>query len=266
MLDSTKRFSSRVDDYAQYRPRYPREVIERLRDECGLTAESPVADIGSGTGFLSELFLRNGNPVYAVEPNPEMREAGEKLLAGFPGFRSIDGRAEATGLPACSVDFVITGQAFHWFDVERSRSEFIRILRPGGTAMIVWNEREIGTTPFLEAYEDLLRRHVPDYTRLNFSEIYEVSVADFFGEKGFRSGIFRNRQEFDLEGAKGRLLSSSYTPEEGHPNHIPMLEALKEAFYTHQSDGRVTFLYTTRMYYGPLQQRIRHRPSKLPDS
>jgi SAM-dependent methyltransferase len=252
MLDPTKRFSSRVGDYAQYRPRYPQEAIQTLREECHLTSRSPVADIGAGTGFLSELFLRNGNPVYAVEPNPEMREAGEKMLAGFPGFRSIDGRAEVTNLPDACADFVVAGQAFHWFDVDRCRCEFIRILRPGGTAMIIWNERDTGSTPFLKAYEELLRRHAPDYARFNFKEIYDVSVANLFGETGFRTGIFRNRQEFDLEGAKGRMLSSSYTPEEGHTNYTPMLDALSEAFHTHQVEGRVTFLYTTRMYYGQL--------------
>jgi SAM-dependent methyltransferase len=249
VTDPTKRFSNRVDDYAQYRPGYPQEVIRTLRDECRLTSGSPVADIGSGTGFLSELFLRNGNPVFAVEPNPEMRKAGEKLLAGFPGFRSIDGRAEATNLPEASVEFVTAGQAFHWFEVDRSRSEFIRILKPGGTVMIVWNEREIGSTPFLRAYEELLQRHAPEYAQFNFKEIYSTSVEDFFGENRFQSKTFRNRQEFDLEGAKGRLLSSSYTPEAGHPSHIPMLDALSEAFRKHQVDGRVAFIYTTRMYY-----------------
>ncbi|MBN2319898.1 MAG: class I SAM-dependent methyltransferase [Acidobacteria bacterium] len=249
MKDPTERFSSRVDDYAQYRPRYPREVIRTLRNECGLTPGSPIADIGSGTGLLSELFLQNGNPVFAVEPNPEMREAGEKLLSRYPGFRSIEGRAEATNLPEASVDFVIMGQAFHWFDLDKCRREFIRILKPGGTVMIVWNERETGSTPFLIAYEELLKRHVPDYTQLNFKEIYDASVVEFFGGNGFQSKTFRHRQDLDYAGTRGRLLSSSYTPEEGHPNHIPMLDALSEAFHTNQVDGRVAFIYTTRMYY-----------------
>ncbi len=253
MKDPTKRFSSRVDHYSQYRPRYPQDVILTLQVECSLTSGSPVADIGSGTGFLSEMFLQNGNPVSAVEPNPEMREAGEKLLGRFPGFRSIDGRAEATNLPEASADFVVTGQAFHWFEVDKSRREFIRILRPGGTGMIVWNERETGSTPFLKSYEELLQRYAPDYRQFNFKEIYNVSVADFFGKNGFQSKTFRNQQEFDLVGTKGRLLSSSYTPEAGHPNHIPMLDALSEAFQKHQVGGRVAFIYTTRMYYGRLK-------------
>jgi len=253
MKDPTKRFSSRVEDYAQYRPRYPQEVTLTLRQECLLTTRSVVADIGSGTGFLSELFLRNGNSVYAVEPNSEMRASGEKLLGGCPGFHSIAGQAEATNLPEKSVDFVVTGQAFHWFDVEKCRREFIRILKPGGTIMIVWNERETGSTPFLRAYEALLQRHAPDYRQFNFKEIYRISVASFFGKNSFQSRTFRNHQTFDLEGTRGRLLSSSYTPDSGDPNRPPMLDALSEVFRTHQADGRVEFLYTTRMYYGRLQ-------------
>jgi ubiquinone/menaquinone biosynthesis C-methylase UbiE len=252
MKDPTKRFSGRVDDYAQYRPRYPHEVIRTLRQECRLTNDSVIADIGSGTGLLAELFLDNGNPVYGIEPNPDMRTSGEELLADCPEFRSIDGRAEATNLPETSVDFVVTGQAFHWFDVEKCRREFTRILKAGGTVMIVWNERDTGSTPFLKAYEKLLKRHAPDYAQFNFKEIYRNSVADFFGQNGFQSRVFQNRQEFDLEGTKGRLLSSSYTPEEGDPNHRPMLDALSEIFSRHQIDGRVEFLYTTRMYFGKL--------------
>lgn len=253
MTDSTQRFSSRVHHYAQYRPRYPQEIILTLQDECSLTSESQIADIGSGTGFLSELFLQNGNPVATVEPNPEMRESGDNLLNRYPGFRSIDGRAEATTLSDTSVDFVITGQAFHWFDLNPTRSEFTHILKPNGIAMIVWNERETGSTPFLTAYEELLKRHVPDYTQLNFKQIYDTTVAEFFGALGFHSKTFRYRQELDCTGTQGRLLSSSYTPEEGHPNYQPMLDGLSDIFNTYQIDGRVTFEYVTRMYYGPLQ-------------
>src|SRR5947209_11876909 len=127
-IDSTSRFSSRVENYIRYRPGYPQSVVELLAGECGLTPTSVVADVGSGTGILTELFLRNGNTVYGVEPNREMREAGEGLLAGYPNFHSVDGRAEATGLPDASVDFVTAGQAFHWFDAQGARAEFSRIL------------------------------------------------------------------------------------------------------------------------------------------
>src|SRR3954470_13160055 len=130
--DPTRRFSNRVEDYIKYRPGYPRAVVGLLEDECGLTRESVVADVGSGTGILSELFLSAGVRVYGVEPNREMREAGERLLAAYESFVSVDGRAEETTLADASADFVTAGQAFHWFEPASARREFRRILRDGG--------------------------------------------------------------------------------------------------------------------------------------
>ncbi len=254
MTDPTKRFSSRVENYARYRPDYPHEVIAALQEECGLTSTSLIADIGSGTGFLTRLFLQNGNPVFAVEPNPDMRAACEDLLGEFPGLHSVAGRAEATTLEDHSVDFVVTGQAFHWFDLPAARSEFARILKPDGWAMIIWNEREIETTPLMKAYEQLLLRYASDYTLVDHKRVYRTSLADFYGEHGYKSKTFKHRQDFDYEGVRGRLLSSSYTPEAGHPNHGPMLAELRKIFQAHEINGRVKFEYTTRMYYGRLDR------------
>ena len=132
MIDSTKRFSSRVENYIKYRPGYPPDMLDLLKKKCGLPDASVIADIGSGTGILTELFLRNGNPVFGVEPNREMREAAERLLGKHPNFTSISGTAESTTLKNQSVGFITASQAFHWFDRERARREFLRILKPGG--------------------------------------------------------------------------------------------------------------------------------------
>jgi len=150
-VQSTERFSNRVDNYIKYRPGYPQAVIETLAAECGLTSQSVIADIGSGTGILAEMFLKNGNAVTGVEPNREMREAGERLLSAYPRFTSVDGRAEATGLADASVDFVTAGQSLHWFDLKASRREFRRILKPSGWVAIVWNDRR-DESPFMQAY------------------------------------------------------------------------------------------------------------------
>jgi SAM-dependent methyltransferase len=250
--DPTKRFSDRVENYVKYRPRYPREVVDALRAESGLKSSSVIADIGSGTGILTEMLLANGNVVFAVEPNAEMREAAARSLGGRPHFRSVAGRAEATTLPDASVDFVTAGQAFHWFERDATRREFTRILRPGGWVALVWNEREADTTPFLLAYEELLRRHSPDYLAVDHRQIDEEVLDAFFGAGGYRSKTFRNRQDFDYEGLEGRLLSSSYAPLPGHPSHAPMLHDLAAIFRTHASDGHVTFEYRTILFYGRL--------------
>ena len=250
-MDTTLRFSNRVDNYVKYRPTYPAEMLETLKADCQLTHDSPIADIGSGTGILTRLFLQNGNPVFGVEPNREMREAGERLLQDFRYFQSVAGTAEATTLPDQSVDFVTAGQAFHWFDRVRAKAEFSRILRPQGWVMFVWNDRQT-SSPFLQDYEQLLRTYATDYEVVNHQEIDHQAFEDFFAPHGYRTKALANHQDFDFEGVKGRLLSSSYAPEAGHPNHEPMLAALKQIFQVHQRDGMVRFEYLTTMYYGRL--------------
>ena len=252
MADSTRRFSSRVGSYAKYRPSYPPGVAELLATECGLRAGTVVADVGSGTGLLSELLLRRGWRVYGVEPNPEMRDAGERLLASYADFVSVDGTAEATTLPDRGVDCVTAGQAFHWFDRQRARAEFARILRPGGWVALVWNDRRVATTPFLAEYERLLRTHAVDYAQVNHKLVDDAAIGAFFAPGGFRTARFENYQEFDYTGLQGRLLSSSYTAEPGRPGYESMLAELREIFDAHQSAGRVRFDYDTIVYYGQL--------------
>jgi SAM-dependent methyltransferase len=253
MNDPTQRFSNRVENYVRYRPHYPPDVIEALTRECGLTSDSRIADVGSGTGILTEMFLRNGNEVFAVEPNREMREAGEQILGSFPRFHSVAGRAEATTLGDASVRFVLAGQAFHWFDREKAREEFLRILEPDGWVMLVWNERETGPEPFLVEYEQLLHRYATDYAQVDHRRMDDAVLGAFFGADGFVFRAFGNRQEHDLAGLEGRLLSSSYVPDAGHPDHAPMLQALHKLFETYRVAGRVAVRYTTKMYYGRLR-------------
>jgi len=227
-------------------------VLETLQISCDLIPTSVIADIGSGTGILSELFLQNGNPVYAIEPNREMREAGKQLLQGHPNFHSIDGRAEATTLSDQSVDFVTAGQAYHWFDQSQARTEFQRILKPDGWVVLVWNDRNIGGTPFLEAYEQLLIDYATDYQEVTNKQVVDDTLTKFYGLTGYHIRTFPNAQSFDFPSLRGRLLSSSYSPLPGHPNHEPLLAALEKIFETHQVNGRVTFAYTTQVFYGQL--------------
>src|SRR6185503_1231931 len=159
MLRSTERFSTRVESYIKYRPSYPTEVLELMRVRCGLAATSMVADIGSGTGILTELLLETGATVFAVEPNKEMRAAAERLLSDYGRFRSVDGTAEATTLPDASVDLITASQAFHWFDIQKARRELARVLRPRGWVVLIWNERPVDASAFLDEYDALLRRH-----------------------------------------------------------------------------------------------------------
>jgi SAM-dependent methyltransferase len=252
MVDPTLRFSSRVSAYVRTRPDYPSGVLQTLRDEYGLTSSSVIADIGSGTGLLARMFLANGNTVYGVEPNREMREAGENLLfPAYPQFQSMASTAEATGLPKACVDFVTAGQAFHWFDRGKCRVEFARILKPGGWVALVWNERLTDTTPFLRQYERMLKEFATDYEQVNHAQIDSTVLQAWFGGP-FHLHTFRNAQHFDLEGLRGRLESSSYAPEPGHANHDPMMHELDRLFHAHAKEGVVDFEYQTKLYCGRL--------------
>ncbi len=254
--DSTRRFSGRVEDYVRYRPHYPDTVVDFFRESLGLRPEHVVADIGSGTGFLSELFLSNGNRVYGVEPNAEMRAAGEHYLAGFPHFTSVAGTAETTTLPETSADFVVAGQAFHWFEPAATKREFQRILRPVGWVALVWNDRKIDTTPFLRAYEVLLEQFCQDQSAVaRRAKVANdsASLSRFFSPHPFsRHVTSAHFQEFNFAGLRGRLLSSSYAPLPGSLNYEPMMAGLRGLFEQHQELGLVRFEYSTEICYGRL--------------
>jgi SAM-dependent methyltransferase len=250
--DATQRFSSRVDNYVRYRPGYPPAVVDLLKKECGLAPDSVIADIGSGTGIFTRMLLENGGRVFGIEPNPEMRAAGDEFLTAYPRFRSVSGTAEATTLPEHSTDIVTAAQAAHWFDREKARSEFIRILKPRGWAVLLWNERKTNSTPFLRDYEQLLMSYAIDYQEVRH-ERTTADIADFFARSPFQLCVFSMSQEFDYPALAGRLLSSSYTPPSDHPRYEPMLRELQRIFAVYQVNGRVAFEYDTRVFYGHLE-------------
>ena len=249
--NATSRFSDRVENYILYRPGYPQEALDSLKTECGLTPGDAVADIASGTGIWTSQVLENGNPVFGVEPNADMRKAGERLLATFPRFTSIAGTAEATTLPDRSVDFVTAAQAAHWFDRDRARREFVRILKPGGWLVLLWNERLTDSTNFLRDYEELLMTYGTDYDEVRHERTTDA-VNKFFDPAPYQERTFQMRQEFDYAGVEGRLLSSSYAPGPEHPQHAPMLRKLRRIVDASSVDGRLAFEYKTRLYFGRL--------------
>jgi SAM-dependent methyltransferase len=242
------RFSDRVENYVRFRPGYPAGIIPLLRDEIGLSPTSVIADIGSGTGISTEMFLRAGQRVIAVEPNREMRAAAERLLAAYDGLTSVAGSAAATTLPDHEVDVITAAQAFHWFEMAETRREFDRILKPSGHVVLIWNERELDTTPFLRDYEQLLIEFGTDYQQVRHETI-DDSLAGFFHEP-HTTHFFTNLQRMDFEGIQGRLMSSSYSPSASHPAHPPMLAELRRIFDLHQVDGQVELLYQTKVHIG----------------
>lgn len=247
-IESTQRFSSRVQDYVRCRPSYPREIVGLLTSECGLTPESVIADIASGTGLFTQLLLENGNEVFAVEPNPDMRRAGEEYLVAYPKLISLAGTAEASTLRSHSVDLVTSAQAAHWFDRERALAEFARILKPKHFLVLIWNIR-LALSPFGQEYEQILLKYGTDYAEVKRRD---EQTGMFFGSIPSEKRVLNNYQDFDYASLEGRLMSSSYTPQAGDAAHAPMLNELRHLFDKYQRDGRIRMDYETRVYFGRL--------------
>lgn len=248
MPDSTTRFSDRVTNYKKYRPTYPCEAIEYLFGNFGLNGQSVIADIGSGTGKLSALLLPHCRRVLAVEPNTPMRREAEAALKADPGFVSVDGTAEQSGLADHTVDAITVAQAFHWFDLAAAKAEFSRILKTDGPVFLIWNKRCV-TTPFQKAYESFLSSGIIGYAQGSHHNITPEIIHDFM-PTDFTVECFTHRQILDWEGLLGRFHSSSYTPAEGTEAYFHMQQQLKQLFQTHSEKGRIAFDYHTEVYSG----------------
>jgi SAM-dependent methyltransferase len=252
-MNSTERFTDRVEDYAKYRPHYPQAMFEAMRARLGDPNTSAIADIGSGTGISTKPLVDMGFEVFAVEPNAAMRAAAEQELADYPSFYSIAATAEKTTLADASVDAVLTAQAFHWFDRAAVRNEFRRILKPGGWVALVWNDRDTTQTALAKEYERLLLTFGSDYDQVKSrgqAASARASLASFFGLRGFELMTFPNHQDLDYDAFRGRLLSASYIPKPSQPSHSRLIDELQAMFSRHQSAGTVRIDYETKLYLG----------------
>lgn len=247
----TERFTNTVKDYIKYRPSYPDAVLSFLVKECHLTKESLVADMGSGTGLLTQLFLAFGMTVYGVEPNDAMREAGKTFLKDFPTFYSIKATAEQSTLPPHFFDLITAGTAFHWFDPVKAKQEFIRILKQEGYVALIWNVRD-ETFPLMKEYEALINEFGTDFKTSNASQFDHSVQEDFFLPHTIKIQSFPNKQCFDWQGLQGRLLSTSYAERPGDLRFEEMMKALKKIFVKYQLNNKIDFIYQTKVYCGQL--------------
>jgi SAM-dependent methyltransferase len=256
-MKPTERFSNRADDYRRYRPGYPVAVIDLMRDACGLKTGAAVADIGSGTGIFTKLLLEGGFDVTAVEPNDPMRLAAEEDLRHFPRFHSVAAAAEHTGLPEAPFVAITVAQAFHWFDHQAARQEFQRLLRPDGWVFIIWNNRQIDTSPFVRDYESLLKTLGEPYEAAAHrdQDAGTRSLEVLFPAGSFQLAEFDNPHIMDWPGLRGRFLSASYVPAKDDPRHEEYLRRLEQIFHRHSANGQVTSDQKTKVYYGKLVEK-----------
>ena len=249
-VDPRVRFSGRAAYYDTYRPQYPAALLNFLRG-LGFSRNSVVADIGSGTGILTKLLLKNGNTVFAVEPNEDMRRAAEAGLSHYPAFRSVDGSAESTGLRTRCVDFVTAAQSFHWFKQSAARREFQRILRVNGWVVLLWNTRKT-STPFLQAYDQLvIWVTAKTKGRVRQEDLTADAVAKFLGKR-CQSVKLENSQELDFDGLVGRLTSASYSPLPGDALRQDLIQRAREVLNQFQKGGLVKLEYWTEVHAGQL--------------
>ena len=244
-LHPTSRFSDRAGQYSLYRPEYPQAIIPFLEETIGLTPDTRIADVGSGTGIFSKLLLEAGYNVTSVEPNDKMREKAEAALAGYSGYRSVGGTAEETTLADHSVDLVTVAQAFHWFRPAETRREFERILRRPGHVLLVWNIQQ-SDNPFLEAYTELKETYSEKIVhghRANLERIQEI-----FDPFRVTTRNFRQSQQLDAEGLKGHLLSFSTVPMAGDARYPEMMRELDRIFAQYNRQGLVDVEYETKTY------------------
>ena len=239
-LPNTDRFTGRAETYDRFRLRYPSDtILALLRTWTGLQPDWLIGDIGAGTGMFSEVFLANGNPVIAIEPNDEMRSLCKQLLPTWPLLEVHSAIAEATGLLDASVDMVAAGRAFHWFDIPRALTEFRRILKPHGWLVLVSLGRGKDDTPQFRDFEHLLTHHGVDdnYARAGF-RVHE-NLHEFFAVDHHHAEI-DGQQQLDWESFQGQTMSLSIVPQPGHPRAETFHHLLHDYFNTYASNGILT--------------------------
>jgi SAM-dependent methyltransferase len=207
----TRVFGAKVADYMTSRPGYPAALIDMLVSHCARWASATIADVGAGTGLLTLPLLQAGLRVTAIEPNAEMRQACDQLLGVYSHYRSIDGSAEATQLPAQSVDLITAAQAFHWFDVERARAEFLRVLQPAGQVALIWNDR-VRDDVLHVALDEVFAEFGGAKRGALLAHEERHAVPQFFGEGRFAEFSFSNEQQLSRAGLLSLVLSRSYMP------------------------------------------------------
>lgn len=248
-VDPKQRFSGRASSYARARPGYPQALFDHLFSVGALFKGCKVADLGSGTGIFSELLLHQGLSVFAVEPNQEMRAVAEARLSEMRGFTSIAGSAERTTLADHSLDAVTAAQAFHWFDLGPTQEEMVRILRPGGQVIMVWNNREKEIGAFHRAYSQLVERFARDKEEI---DVLRKDPQERFYPAGYHHAQFQHSKEYDLDDLECLITSASYMPKQGELGFLEMIEELRFLFGEFQIGGKVTIGYVTDCYHGGL--------------
>lgn len=246
-MDNTQKFSGKADVYAKARPGYAPEAITFIKS-LGLTKNSTVADMGSGTGIFSKYLLDIGAQTYGIEPNEEMRKKAEENLRHYTNFHSIATEAEHTPLSENSIDFITAAQSFHWFDMPLFKKECQRLLKPEGTVILLWNNGL--SNPMSEEYAALFRRFSPPSSTTHPTDTLFENIERFY--RNYEVQRFSNTFVQKKEIYVAACLSTSQAIGPKHPQYPEFVKELERLFDRYQTDGTVCSLNETVLYVGKI--------------
>ncbi len=236
---------------------YPPALLQFIKTACYTQSRTQIADIGCGTGTLSELMLAEGNDVIGIEPSTRMRNAAvERLNLKYSStFSTLVATPESTLLDSHSIDLITCSTAFHWYNVQRTRREWKRILRPGGHVVLLWTEWHVCASEFMHRFEDLVARNSSNFQVTSEShDDHSVVASQLFGDhnSSVHSASFLTHQIFDLRGLRACFESSSHSPHIDTQEHAYAIANLEQLFDRFQENGVVRFVHRTIVYAGTL--------------
>ena len=245
-------FASRAQDYRMYRPSYPPQAVDLILSLC---PEPVIADLGSGTGKLSELLAEHAAALYAVEPNMQMRQYAEENLGGFRNVHSVSATAEQTTLDDASVDIITAAESFHWFDNERTHREMRRILKKDGYVVLLWNSFK--GNPYDEEMKKISEKYRSKKGEKPFgvsAKLRKVRAENLFGDGNYQFQEFDNSFMQSREEFRGGMLSTSFAPDKASEDYMQFVLEVERLFDRYAKDGEIKTVVKTICFWGKLDR------------
>jgi SAM-dependent methyltransferase len=230
-----------AERYERVRPDYPQSAIDHIAQSFGIDESSELLDLAAGTGKLTRALLATGARVTAVEPLEGMRDV---LVRELPDVEVLAGTAEEIPLADGSLDLVLVGQAFHWFDPVEAPREIARVLRPRGGLAAIWNVRN-ESTGWTDQVREVLERHKGDTPR-HSDDKWRAGIASSGLYARIELRLFDHVQELPREDAIQTYGSRSYVSALPEDQRARVLEEVAEIL---PDQPTVAIPYTTQVYW-----------------